>query len=105
MEEFDAIASFSSIEHAGLGRYGDPINPNGDIESMQQIHCMLKPNGLLFLGLPTNDDGSSHIEFNVHRVYGHFRLERLFKDWKLLIQKRALLTKGNNTIFILKKIR
>ena len=28
--KFDAISSYSSIEHDGLGRYGDPINPNGD---------------------------------------------------------------------------
>jgi hypothetical protein len=70
IEEFDAIASFSSLEHSGLGRYGDPMNPNGDIEAVWQIHCMLKPRGLFFLALPTNDDGSSHIEFNAHRVYG-----------------------------------
>jgi len=27
---FDMVFSFSSIEHDGLGRYGDPLNPNGD---------------------------------------------------------------------------
>ncbi|CAG2209345.1 unnamed protein product [Mytilus edulis] len=28
---FDAIVTFSSIEHSGLGRYGDGLNPWGDI--------------------------------------------------------------------------
>ncbi|CAJ0918180.1 unnamed protein product, partial [Mesorhabditis belari] len=28
-ETFDFIASFSSIQHAGLGRFGDPIDPMG----------------------------------------------------------------------------
>lgn len=27
---YDLILSYSSIEHSGLGRYGDPINPNGE---------------------------------------------------------------------------
>ena len=27
LEEFDFAASYSSIEHSGLGRYGDPLNP------------------------------------------------------------------------------
>lgn len=48
LEHFDNIASFSSIEHSGLGRYGDPLSPNGDIEAVEQIHCMLKPGGLFF---------------------------------------------------------
>ena len=30
---FDAVVSYSSIEHDGLGRYCDPVNPNGDLSS------------------------------------------------------------------------
>lgn len=102
IEQFDVIASFSSLEHAGLGRYGDPINPNGDIEAVRQIHCMLKPYGLFFLGLPTNDDGSSHIEFNAHRVYGDARLSLLFQGWRYLMKKKD--TSGIHTVFVLEKI-
>jgi hypothetical protein len=102
IEEFDNAASFSSLEHAGLGRYGDPLNPNGDIEAMQQIHCMLKPGGLLFLGLPTSKDDSSFIEFNAWRVYGKARLDLLFKGWNLLMKKMD--TKKGHTIFILEKV-
>jgi SAM-dependent methyltransferase len=102
LEEFDTIASFSSLEHAGLGRYGDPINPNGDIEAVRQIHCMLKPGGLFFLGLPTNDDGSSHIEFNAHRVYGTARLEVMFEGWRYLMNKKA--STGFHSIFVLQKL-
>ena len=28
---FDVIVTFSSIEHSGMGRYGDPLNPWGDL--------------------------------------------------------------------------
>ena len=85
IEMFDNAASFSSIEHSGLGRYGDPLNPNGDIEAVEQVHCMLKPGGLFFLGLPSSQDNSSYIEFNAHRYYGTKRLEKLFENrWTLL---------------------
>ena len=30
-KEFDFVVSFSSIEHSGLGRYGDGLNPWGDL--------------------------------------------------------------------------
>ena len=101
IEEFDAAVSFSSIEHTGLGRYGDPLNPNGDIEAVRQIHCMLKPGGIFFLGLPTSKDGSSYIEFNAHRLYGKARLDVLFNGWKLLFQKKD--SSKTHTIFVLEK--
>ena len=33
---FDAVVSFSSIEHSGLGRYGDALNPWGDLIAAAQ---------------------------------------------------------------------
>ncbi len=36
---FDVGASSSSFEHDGLGRYGDPINPNGDLQSTPMATC------------------------------------------------------------------
>ena len=33
---FDAVFSFSSIEHSGLGRYGDALNPWGDLIAAAQ---------------------------------------------------------------------
>ena len=101
LEEFDTIASYSSLEHAGLGRYGDPLNPNGDIDAVKQIHCMLKPGGLFFLALPTNKNGSSHIVFNAHRVYGNARLRLLFDGWNYLMKKKDSF--GEHTIFVLQK--
>ena len=51
-EKYDAIVSYSSIEHSGLGRYGDPLNPTGDIETMEHIYRSLAVGGLCFLGVP-----------------------------------------------------
>ena len=35
-QAFDAVVTFSSIEHSGLGRYGDSLNPWGDLIASAQ---------------------------------------------------------------------
>jgi hypothetical protein len=70
-EPVDFIFTYSSLEHDGLGRYGDPINAFGDFESIAKMHCMLKPNGILFFGVPI---GMDEVLYNAHRVYGSRRL-------------------------------
>lgn len=53
---FDFAVSFSSYEHDGLGRYGDAVDPWGDIWDVQRISCFVKPAGLLYLGVPMGPD-------------------------------------------------
>lgn len=103
LELFDSVASYSSIEHSGLGRYGDPLDGLGDIKTVRQIHCMTKPGGLFFLGLPTTNPltATSYIEFNLHRIYGYNRLMYLFEGWQLIEQTEQ--ANGHN-VFVLKKI-
>ncbi|VDD93667.1 unnamed protein product, partial [Enterobius vermicularis] len=83
VEKFDFVISFSSIEHSGLGRYGDPLDPIGDIREMQKTWCILKEGGLAFLGLPSGMDG---LFYNAHRVYGRVRLPLLFNGKTLFSQ-------------------
>ncbi|CAI5494020.1 unnamed protein product [Closterium sp. Naga37s-1] len=80
-ESFDVVASYSSLEHDGLGRYGDPLNPDGDRLRMMKIRGLLKPGGLFFLGVPVGNDT---LVFNAHRVYGPIRMPLLLNGWKLL---------------------
>ena len=100
IEEYDNAATFSSLEHSGLGRYGDPLDPNGDIKAVKQVHCMIKPDGIFFLGLITSNDNSSYIEFNAHRVYGTKRLNKLFVGWDLIEQTDR---SNQHSLFVLKK--
>ena len=53
---FDAAFAISSLDHDGLGRYGDPINPTADVEAMQRLRCLLRDHGLLFLTVPVGPD-------------------------------------------------
>jgi hypothetical protein len=78
---FDAVLSVSSFEHDGLGRYGDPINPNGDLIAMEKTKKMLKPGGLLFLAIPI---GRDRLVWNAHRIYGHLRLAALLQGWEVV---------------------
>lgn len=77
----DFAFSFSSIEHDGLGRYGDPLNPFSDLETVARIRCLLKPGGILFLGVPFAPDT---IVYNAHRVYGKYRIALLLLGWDLI---------------------
>lgn len=77
---FDFVITVSSIEHSGLGRYGDALDPDGDIEAMDEIYCMLKPNGYLYLALPYTK--KSHIVWNEARHYGPERMKMIAKNFK-----------------------
>jgi SAM-dependent methyltransferase len=78
---FDAVLSISSFEHDGLGRYGDPLDPDGDFKAMNNVKKMLRPGGLLFLSIPIGPD---YLVWNVHRIYGRIRFPALLKGWNLI---------------------
>jgi len=77
-EKYDVCFSISSVEHDGLGRYGDPLNPNADLETMRHYKTLVKENGLMFLSVPVGED---RVYFNVHRVYGEERFPKLIAHW------------------------
>ena len=53
---FDAVISYSSLEHSVLGRYGDPINPWADLITMSRAWCITKPRGRALIAVPTGPD-------------------------------------------------
>ena len=83
IQQFDFGISFSSLEHDGLGRYGDVINPIGDLQSMAKMLSVIKPGGMMFVAFPTGD-GYDGLVWNAHRIYGKHRLPKLFAGWKLI---------------------
>ena len=77
--KFDVAFSISSYEHSGLGRYGDPVDPDADLKAMQQLKRNVKKDGLLFL---VTNIGKDCIVWNAHRIYGRKRLPYLFYNWE-----------------------
>lgn len=89
----DSIASLSCmhvIEHIGLGRYGDPLDPDGDLKAIAELVRILAPGGNLLVATPV---GRPRVEFNAHRVYDHEAFAHYFSPLELvefaLIEERG----------------
>jgi len=63
----DSISCLHAIEHFGLGRYGDPIDPNGYKKGFENLLRMVQPNGTLYISFPIGKQNEVH--FNAHRVF------------------------------------
>ncbi len=81
--QFDCGVTISALEHDGLGRYGDPIDPLGDLKTMKSYKKIIKPGGLMFLSVPVGQDA---VCWNSHRIYGRYRLPQLLDGWKIVGQ-------------------
>jgi hypothetical protein len=77
--KFDLILSISHTDHQGLGRYGESVDPDGDLKEMASFKQMLNPGGKLLLAVPIGPDA---LVWNAHRIYGWKRLPILLKGWK-----------------------
>jgi hypothetical protein len=78
----DSISALHSIEHFGLGRYGDPIDYFGYIKALENISKILQVGGKFYFSVPI---GSQRIEFNAHRVFSvKYILDLLEDSFKLI---------------------
>jgi hypothetical protein len=77
----DAAIAISSFEHDGLGRYGDPLDPDGDLKAMRRLREQIEPGAFAFVSVPLGRDA---VVWNAHRIYGYHRLPRLFHGWEIL---------------------
>jgi hypothetical protein len=89
----DSIASLSCmhvIEHIGLGRYGDPLDPDGDLKAIGELVRVLAPGGDLLVATPV---GLPRVAFNAHRIYDHEEFAGYFAPLELvefaLIEERG----------------
>ena len=78
-----SIASLSCLhvmEHVGLGRYGDPLNPFGSQHAAAELQRVLQPGGGLFLSVPV---GRERVCFNAHRVFSPGTIRSFFPELQL----------------------
>lgn len=77
--EDNSISSLSSlcvVEHIGLGRYGDPLDPQGSKKAVAELSRVLAPNGRLYFSVPVGDRNIT--AFNAGRVFTVDYLMHLF---------------------------
>jgi hypothetical protein len=89
---FDLAVSYSGFEHDGLGRYGDPINAEGDISAMREMWLHVRAGGWLLLAIPLADIAlqpktdivvwsNGKLKVLTQRSYGAERLLRMYSGW------------------------
>ncbi|MBV8594051.1 MAG: DUF268 domain-containing protein [Caulobacteraceae bacterium] len=62
----DSVSCLHALEHFGLGRYGDAIDPDGHLEGFARLHGLLEPGGTLYLSVPI---GRRSVCFNAQRIF------------------------------------
>jgi SAM-dependent methyltransferase len=65
-EYCDSLSCLHALEHFGLGRYGDPVDPKGFECGLANMASILKQDGLFYLAVPI---GIERVEFNANRVF------------------------------------
>lgn len=93
------------LSAAGLGRYDDVLNPEGDKEAVLRAWCMLKPGGYLLIAAALRCAADGYIEFNAHRVYGWTRLSHITEGFTLHAAgfRCAWLETGSISVVVLRK--
>lgn len=70
-----SLSCMHVIEHVGLGRYGDALDPEGDRKAAAELSRVLAPGGVLLMVVPV---GRPRVVFNAHRVYACGQVCELF---------------------------
>jgi hypothetical protein len=86
VEYCDSLSCLHALEHFGLGRYGDPINPLGYVSGLRNMSAFLKPGGTFYLSVPV---GIELVEFNAHRIFNPEKIISLCKDNNLILKDLA----------------
>ncbi|HTK18628.1 MAG TPA: DUF268 domain-containing protein [Mucilaginibacter sp.] len=76
-----SLSCMHTLEHIGLGRYGDSIDYDGDLKAIEQLKRVLALDGNLLIVVPI---GRPKIEFNAHRIYAYRQIIQYFAPLKLV---------------------
>ncbi len=76
-----SLSCMHTIEHIGLGRYGDALDPDGDLKAILELRRIVKPGGSLLFVVPIT--GRSRVCFNAHRIYSYEQILSYFPDFSL----------------------
>jgi hypothetical protein len=116
---YDSVSSLHALEHFGLGRYGDSVDPIGHVKGLLSVSSLVANNGVFFLSFPTNGK-LCEIEFNAQRLLSpewweehlhNFQVERILQiPWKGEPKELSLddwtnrFVKGDAALFQLRRI-
>lgn len=85
----DSLSCLHAIEHFGLGRYGDPVNPYGYERGIANMAQLLRPGGTFYLSTPV---GEERVEFNANRVFAPKTIIACARDNDLELTKLTVIS-------------
>lgn len=80
-QSINSLSCMHVVEHVGLGRYGDPIDYNGDLKAAAELRRVLARGGQLLFVVPIG--AKARIQFNAHRIYTSRQVIDMFCDLSL----------------------
>jgi hypothetical protein len=84
-QSLESVSSLCVVEHIGLGRYGDPLDPQGTIKAIRELCRVLAPAGHLYLSLPVGDQNV--VAFNAARVLSLKTFRELIQPLHVIEEK------------------
>jgi SAM-dependent methyltransferase len=84
-DSVESLSSLCVVEHIGLGRYGDPIDPWGSEKAARELKRVLKTGGNLLFSVPV--DKECRVYFNAHRAFTREYVLSLFEGLELVEEK------------------
>lgn len=80
----DSLSCLHVIEHFGLGRYGDSIDPLGYLRGIENMAKLLEPGGTFYLSTPI---GKERVEFNANWVFNPNSIINATKSFGLILKR------------------
>lgn len=88
----DSLSCLHAIEHFGLGRYGDTVNPKGYQDGILNMAQLLQLGGTFYLSTPI---GEERVEFNANWVFDPRSIVSCVEATGMVLQKLILITPVN----------
>jgi SAM-dependent methyltransferase len=88
----DSVSCLHTLEHLGLGRYGDTIDVAGSENGFKNIASLLKEDGTLYLSVPV---GQERVEFNANRVFDPRTIIRWATNLSLVLSSLIVIRNGH----------
>jgi hypothetical protein len=89
-----SVSCMHVLEHVGLGRYGDSIDPRGDLKAAAELSRIVHPDGQLLIVEPVNQ--IPRLSFNAHRIYSYNQILDMFSLFRV---RQFTLIKGREIIW------
>ena len=94
IRSYKSVSCLHTLEHVGLGRYGDKIDPFGSIKALKLIAKSTSSGGDVYISLPTAS--TSKVNFNSERLFSPQYILNMFHESGLSIIKGFIYYPGQD---------